>query len=124
MPTARAARGRSERSARRAEVVVELERLAAALEVLVELAARPVERGTEHAESEPARERLRLLLRLGVEGDAAHAARGCCDEKRPEWRVHEVVRHVEQPGCGGGGAKAKIEIGRDGHWSSFRRRRR
>src|SRR2546423_8351673 len=98
--------------------------MTAALEVLVELAARRVERRAQDTEAVAARERLRRLLRLGVERDPAEPARRRGDEQRPERRLDHVVGAVEQARGSPGGAEPAVEFGRDAHRSSFRRNRR
>ena len=107
------------------EVELEVECLPPALEVLVELAARVVERRTQDADAEASREPFDVALGLGVVRDPAQPAWRRGEEQRPEWRVEEVVGDVEQARRRGGGAEAAVEaVGNGGHWSSFRRRRR
>ena len=111
----------------RAQVELQVEGVAAAGEVLVELPAHPVDRlrGAEHARAEFAGEALELHLRLRVEADAAEAELAHAHDQRPDRRVVEqVVGHVEVPGHGRGRAEALVENGRDlsrrwGHRCSF-----
>ena len=108
---------------RRAEVELEVERVPAAGEVLVELAAHAVERlrGAQDTRAEEPREQLELRLRLRVEADAAEPALRDADEQRPDRRVVEnVVGHVEVARRGGSRAEAVVEDGGDcGHRCSF-----
>ena len=112
---------------RRAEVEREVERVPAALEVLVELAAHLVERGrrAEDARAEAAREVLELALGIRVEVDAAEAAVADADEQLPDRRVVEDVEgDVELARRGRGGAEAGVSGGDSGHCDfSFRSRR-
>src|SRR5437588_830182 len=106
-----------------AEVELEVERMPAAGEVLVELPPHAVEclRSAQDPRSELAREPLELRLRLGIEADAAEAALGDADEQRSHRRVVEnVVGHIEGAGRGRRRAEAFVENGRDsGHRCSF-----
>jgi len=83
------------------------------VEVLVELAPHLVERRAQDAEPEEARELL--LLALGVEPDAAEPAVGRGDEQLAEWRLDDVVAHVDKPLLNGGGAELRIELRCDAH---------
>src|SRR5713101_3965062 len=97
------------------------------LEVLVQLTPHLVDRlrRAQDARAERACEVLHLALRLGVVGDPAKPRIGRGDEQRAERRVDQVVCDVEQALLGGGGAEARVELVRDGHWSpSFLRSRR
>ena len=69
-------------------------------EVVVELAAGLVERPrrAEDAASGQQRERLELLLGLGVERDAGEPAVGDGGEQRAELAVDHVVGRIEQLG--------------------------
>ena len=84
--------GRGVRSTRQVEV------LPLALEVLVELAPHPVDRGcgAEDAGPESPCERLELVLRLGVERDAAEPAVARGHEQRSDRGLRDVVGDVEQ----------------------------
>src|ERR687897_566700 len=62
------------------------------------------------AASEP----LGLALGLGVERDAAETPVGDGDEQRPNRRVGDVVRDVEQPSRGGCVAELPVKRGGDG----------
>src|SRR5580765_1550562 len=98
-----------------------------ALEVLVELAPRGIDRlrRAQHAHAEVARELLELALRVRVVGDPAEPARARGDEQRADRRVDEVEGGVEQALRGGGVAEATIEFGGNSvHESSFCRNRR
>jgi len=95
-----------------AEVELELELLAPALEVLVELAPQPLDRlgRAQYARPVQTRERFEVMLRLGVEADPAQAAIGHADEQRPDRSVfNNVERNVEQFGRSRGGAEALVE---------------
>ena len=100
-----------------AQVDVQLEALAPAVEVLVELAlgARDRRMGAKDAWAERARERVELLLGVWAKPDAAEATLGGGDEQRADRRVDDVEAHVEQAFRGGGLAEAAVELGRDGH---------
>ncbi len=101
--------------------------MAAALEVLVELAPRAVDRAArpEHPRAETAREQLELPLGLGVEADPAEAGVGDGHEQPPDRRVEQVVRDVEQALGGRCVAEATVQVGRDAHSGiPFRRSRR
>ena len=113
---------------RPAQVELEIERVAPAGEVLVELELRAVDRAraAEDARAEAAREVVELPLGIGVEVDAAEAALRDADEQRPDRRVVEdVVGDIEVARRGRGGAEAGVEgCGDSGHASfSFRSRR-
>src|SRR5262249_49278187 len=100
-----------------AEVDLELELGAGALEVLVELSPYRIDRlrRAQDAHAKCLRERLGLALRLRVVRDPAQAAVGRRDEQRPDRRLGEVVRDVEEPGGRGRFPEARVECGGDGH---------
>src|SRR2546421_595171 len=96
------------------EVELELELLAPTGEILVELVPQPVEgpRGSQHARPIEPRERLEVMLGLGVEADPAHAAIGHADEQRPHrGAVHDLEPDVEQLGPTRRRAGALVEGG-------------
>ena len=84
---------------RAAQVDVEGEGAAAAVEVLVELAARRVDaRGrAQDARAERARQPLEVQLGIGVEEDAGEPAVGRGDEQRADRGVDDVEADVEEP---------------------------
>ena len=88
-------------------------------EVLVELAAHPVEPlgDPEDAGAEVGRELVQR--RLGPVGDAAEPALGDGDEQAADRRVGEVVGDVDQAFALGGLAEAAVEIGGNVHEGSF-----
>ena len=65
------------------------------------------------------REALGLGVRVGVVVDLADAALGDGDEQLADGRVVQLVGDVEQALGGGGVAEAAVELGGDGHESSF-----
>ena len=96
---------------RDAKVEREVEGLATAGEVLVQLAPHGVERRPQHAGAEHARE----LVLSGVDAvaETAESAVGHRDEQLAERRVDQVVAGIDQPCRQGGGAEADVEIGSD-----------
>ncbi len=108
-----------------AHVEGEVERGPAAAEVVVELAARRVERvgSAKDARTGDAGERLQLALGLGVERDPREPAVGDGREQGAELAVDHVVGGVEQAGAGGSLAKARVEVGGNRHVILLRRRR-
>ena len=112
--------------ARRAEVELKLELLPLAGEVLVELPPHLVGGAwrAEHAGAEEPSQALGLCVRVGVVVDLADAAPGDGYEQLADRCVVQVVGDVEQALRGGGVAEAPVELGRDGHESSFLRSRR
>ena len=58
---------------------------------------------------------LRRAVRFRVVRDPAQAPLGRRYEERPDRRVGEVIRDVEQPRGGRGLAEALVERGGDGH---------
>ena len=154
VPTARAARGRPacaasapyvvsrpygtcasssstvrEKSLATAEVDRQVEVVPLTLEVLVQLAAHGVD-CTRHAQEPRPEDPGELILgrvRVGVVRDPREAAVGRGHEQRPDGRVGDVVRHVQEPLLQGGLAKATVEVRRDcrrHQRCSFRRMRR
>ena len=103
--------------ARHSQIERELELRARALEVLAQLAARRIDRlcCAEDAKAERLREFLRRMLGVRVVRDSAQAPIGRCYEQRPDRRVGEVVRDVEQPRRGRGLTEALVERGGDGN---------
>src|SRR5215218_9073658 len=110
----------------RPQVELEVEVAPPPLEVLVQLAPRAVDRtrGTEHARAERSREHLLVAFRVRVELDPADPGVACRHEQRPDRRVDDVVRDVEQLRRHCGRPKALVELGGDRHGSSFLRSRR
>ena len=108
-----------------AHVEREVERGAAAGEVVVELAAGLVERagGTQDAPSRKPRERLELVLGVGIERDAREPVIGHRGQQGAELAVDHVVSGVEQVGARRGVAETAIEVGGNGHVILLRRRR-
>ena len=105
----------------RAQVELDVEAAPAAVEIFLQLAADTVDRTRRAEDARPvqAGQHLELLLGIGIEADAAQAAVGDADEQRPDGDVVEdVVGDVEQALCGGGRAKALVELeGRNlRHW--------
>ena len=86
------------------DVERQVELLTRSLEVLVELAARRIDRlrRAQDPDAEVARQAVELALGLGVVGDPADAALARGHEQRADGRVDEVVRGVEQAFVGGG----------------------
>ena len=151
VPTARAARGWPTRCSKRAvcgrlpvgharelvedgdrecrqltQVERQVERAAAAREVLVELAARAVHasRRAEDARAGDAGKLLEALARVGVERDRREAAIRRRDEEIADGRVDDVVADVDQTERRGRVAEAPVEIRRDGHEVILLRMRR
>ena len=109
-----------------AEIEHEVEGVALALEVLVELAAHAVDlsRRAQHVATGDPGEPLEVLLEVRVERDTKEASVGGGQEQRPDGAVDEVVPHIEQPAARCRLPEAEIEIGGNGHsWDSFLRRR-
>jgi hypothetical protein len=109
----------------RGEVDNEVELAAAALEVLVELSPRLVERAwrPEHPGAVGPGEPLELGFRLRIEGDAANTALGGGDEKLADRGIGQVVGDVECAFCGGALPKGAVEAGGDSHVVLLLRRR-
>src|SRR6266566_686846 len=100
------------------QVDLELELLALAREVLVELAASRVDgaRRAEDARAEAACEPFDLGVGIRLVGDDAEAALRDADEELAEWRLHDVVGDVEQACFGGRRAETAVELREDvGH---------
>jgi len=77
--------------------------------------------GAQDAPAERARQLVEAAV--GVERDLAEAAVARGDEERADRRVGEVEGSVDQPCLGGRLAETAVQLGRDGHGSSFRSRR-
>src|SRR5581483_7953829 len=101
---------------RRTEVELEVEGMTAALEVLVQLPAHPVEGGgcAQDARAEVPGESLELGLGLRIEADAAKSALRDAHQQRADGRVVEdVERDVELSRRSRRGAETLVENGRD-----------
>src|SRR3954470_14427223 len=104
-----------------------VEGVSLALEILVELTPRGIDRlrRAQHAHAKGAREQFELALRVGVVGDPAEPVRARGDEQRADRRLDEVEGDVEQALRSCSLAEATIELGGDSvHESSFCRSRR
>ena len=108
-----------------AQIDREVELVAPAFEVFVELAAGFVHgpRRAQHADAVLAGKALDLLLRIGIEGDLAEAALGRGDEKRADRGVGQVVGDVEQGLGGCPVAEGEVGLGGNGHVILLRSRR-
>ena len=108
-----------------AQIDREVELVAPAFEVFVELAAGLVHgpRRAQHADAVLAGKALDLLLRIGIEGDLAEAALGRGDEKRADRGVGQVVGDVEQGFGGCPVAEGEVGLGGNGHVILLRSRR-
>src|SRR5207244_5021746 len=106
---------RAAEGAREAQADIEVEPLARAGEVLVELPASGIDwpRRAKHPRAEAPCEPLDLQVRIGLIGDDAEAAVGDADEKLAHRRLDHVVGDVEQALSRRRSAKAGIELWRD-----------
>ena len=111
----------------RVDVERQLEAMAVALEVLVQLTAGRVDRRRrpQHAHAEGACQPIHFLLGVRVVRDPAEAAVRRRDQERADRRVDEVVGNVEETLADGRVAEPAVEVcGNWAHFNSFRRKRR
>src|SRR3954447_24030144 len=110
------------------KVDLELEALALALEVLVELPCDVVDRARRAKDARAETPRQPLGPEIGVDliGDNAEPAVRHPDEELADGRLEHVIGDVKVAGFGRGFAETAVELGRDGghDWLLLSRRRR